>query len=463
MIRTFKHSSYIICLWIFSVPLNATERNFNHLLQQLDSIQQKHNIPAYAVVITSDKQLLLDEVRGVSKAGSKQPVSSQAYFRIGSITKTFVSLAALTAEQQGKLKLSDKASDHLDKGLFSNPFKQKHPISIAQLLEHSAGFSDMSRAEFSSNDKVTLAQGLQRFAKNRQPLWPPGQSHSYSNTSYGLAGRVLEKATGQPINHWLTTAVFKPLNMKTATMDLTPTVKNQLVPGYQADGTTPIPYWHMVYPSLGAINLQPRDMAKFIQHYLKLALKQDFPSQHRQEHPKTTLAAKHGLTYGYGLGLYQWYNKGQLFYGHGGDADGYLSRFGYQKQANLGYFMVINSFNNRAKFQMQEQIEAFISAKLPAPVKTKAVKGVDLSAFAGTYHSTTQRFTGRAGSTVVLKWQQNSLYIQQDENTWDPLVHTGQGLFRRTFEPAATTAIFVADGQYWFQGDEGNFVKASMQ
>ncbi|MCJ8275103.1 MAG: beta-lactamase family protein [Psychrosphaera sp.] len=260
----------------------------------------------------------------------------------------------MVAQKQGKLKLTDKAADYLNSAIYANPYRKKHPITIEQLLEHTGGFTDMGRKEFASNDEVTLAQGLKRFASTRQVKWQPGQLHSYSNTGYGLAGRVLELATNSTINDWITRTVFKPLAMNSATMKHSKIVKMHLVPGYQADGVTQIPYWHMIYPSLGAINLQPRDMAKLLQLYLTLhtgTASDGFDKKQiqRQEPPKTTLAAKQGLNYGYGLGLYQWYSHRQIFYGHGGDADGYLARFGYQKTARLGYFLVINSFNNRAK------------------------------------------------------------------------------------------------------------------
>jgi CubicO group peptidase (beta-lactamase class C family) len=75
--------------------------DFDKLLQQLDAIRKQHNIPAYAIVVSSDKKIILDEVRGVSQAGSVKAVSRQAYFRIGSITKTFVALGALVAQAQG--------------------------------------------------------------------------------------------------------------------------------------------------------------------------------------------------------------------------------------------------------------------------------------------------------------------------------------------------------------------------
>ncbi len=450
----------------FNNTANKTSNtHFNNLLKQLDAIQKQHKVPAYAVIITSPKHILLDQVRGVSYAGSTTPVSQNAYFRIGSITKTFVSLATLAAQKQGKLKLTNKAKRYLDGKTYTNAHAQKHPVTIEQLLEHTGGFTDMGRKEFASNDVVTLTQGLKRFASARQVKWQPGQLHSYSNTGYGLAGRILELATNSTINDWLTRTVFKPLAMNSATMEYNKTVKTHLIPGYQADGITPIPYWNMIYPSLGAINLQPRDMAKLLQLYLSINAKTaiggfDEQQIRRQETPKTTLAAKQGLNYGYGLGLYQWYSHKQLFYGHGGDADGYLAQSGYQKTAKLGYFVVINSFNKRAKRAMQRAIEGFIADKLPPQNMIPAAAKVDLSALAGAYYTAANRFGSRSEQPALwLKYSNNQLYISQSIDDWDPLVHTGNGLFRRTFEPAPTTAIFVDNGQYWFQGDEGNFIK----
>jgi CubicO group peptidase (beta-lactamase class C family) len=466
-------SELLVAVFLLSVTSNLfaietqiktksqSKQEFNRLLQELDEIQSRYNIPAYAVVITSPERVLLDEVRGVSYSRSKKPVSTEAYFRIGSITKTFISLSALVAEKQGKLKLSDKVTDYLGKELFKNPYLENNPVTIEQLLEHSAGFPDMDRREFASNDEVTLEQGLQRFAKNRTTLWQPGQFHSYSNLSFGLAGRVIETATQTNINDWLVKSVFKPLGMESATLQHSKIVSANLVPGYQADGVELIPYWNMVYPSLGAINLQPRDMAKLIQFYLKRGA--GYLSEkkiQRQESPQTTLAAKQGLTYGYGLGLYQWYRNGRLFFGHGGDADGYLSHFGYQKEAGKGYFVSINTFNNRAKSAMKKVIEKFIVKNLPETVSSEEVSGEDLSRLAGEYLPVTSRFkSARARNPLELKWETNKLLIKEPGQSWEALVYSGNGLFRRTYETNATTAIFSFEGTIWLQGDEGNLIK----
>jgi CubicO group peptidase (beta-lactamase class C family) len=442
---------------------NPSSMDFTALIKQLDEIKNRHNVPTYAVVISDNSQILLDEVRGLKESGANQSVSKHAYFRIGSITKNFVALATLVAENNKQLKLSDRVTNYLDDDLFLNPFQKEDPMTIEQLLEHSAGFPDMGRKEFASNDVVTLKQGLERFASSRKVLWSPGQLHSYSNTSYGLAGRVLEIATATDINTWLTKSVFESLDMKTATMNHTDLVKANLVPGYQADGIERIPYWNMIYPSLGAINLQPRDMAKLLQFYLNRGAG-IFTEQQvsRLETPKTTLAAKQGLEYGYGLGIYQWYRDGHLFFGHGGDADGYLAHFGYQKEVNLGYFVVINTFNNRAKREMQKAIESFIieSNENLVATATPEVTGENLSYLEGNYFAVSSRFSRKGKSVPLrLKWEHDRLMIKEPNQSWQPLLYLGNGLFRRPFEPAATTAVFLAEGKMWFQGDEGNFIR----
>ena len=438
------------------------------LIITLDQIQKRHNIPAYALVITSPNKIIFDEVRGVAKSGSNKPVSQEAYFRIGSITKTFVALSALVAESEGKLKLEENVFKYIGHDLIINPFEKEHPLTITQLLEHTAGLPDMGRKEFASNDVVTLTQGLARFAKNRKAFWPPGNHYSYSNTGYGLAGRVLEIATKKDINTWLTHSIFKPLKMSTATMLRAKEVDNNLVPGYQRDGIELIPYWNMIYPSLGAINLQPRDMAKLLQLYLRGHSRHITATMlKRQEKPETSLAARYGLSYGYALGLYQWFRNGYQFYGHGGDADGYLSRLGYQKDAKLGYYFVINTFNNRAKQEMQEVIESFLVEDLPKAkvipeIRGKSAKKI-IGKFTGNYLSVTSRFPQIKADSIQLIWKKERLHINEGNDDWQPLIYLGKGLFRRDFESQPSLIIFEHKGQTHLAGDEGNFIKQKIR
>ena len=443
--------------------VSQDSKDYSELITTLDSLRAKYNIPSYALIISDDKRILVDEVNGVESATSSAAVSTKAYFRIGSITKTFIGLAALVAENENKLDLDDPISSTLGRTQLNNPFSKTNQVTLAQLLEHSAGLTDMSREEFSSNDPMTLKEALDKYKRNRKTHWAPGQFHSYSNLGYGLAGRVIEKTTESSINDWVTQKVFKPLGMTSATMLKSAQVDKHLVPGYQANGVDTIPYWHMAYSSLGAINLQPRDMAKLIQLYLgKNNLAITPKNIQRQETPKTTLAASKGLAYGYGLGLYQWYENGFLFYGHGGDADGYLSHFGYQKDINRGYFFVINTFNNRAKRHFKREIESFMT-RGHKPNKQGQIDKVDLKKdYQGSFAPVTFRFKRKESNKELLLEKRNeSYFIKEPGGDWSKIYHLGSGRFRRGFEGSATMLVFSHKGKLYLSGDEGNYVQTT--
>ncbi len=69
-------------------------------------------------------------------------------FRVGSITKGFVALSALQLAERGKLSLDEKVSDVAPEIPVVNPWAATNPVTLAQLLEHTAGFDDFSLAEF---------------------------------------------------------------------------------------------------------------------------------------------------------------------------------------------------------------------------------------------------------------------------------------------------------------------------
>src|SRR5512147_1708556 len=94
--------------------------------------------------------------------------------------------------------------------------------------------------------------------------------------------------------------------------------KARLATGYGTDAVTPLPYWHMLMRPFGGINSTPRDMASFVRLLLNDGSMDDRrlvnpESIARMEVPVTSLAARNGLLYGYGLGSNQKFRRGVLF------------------------------------------------------------------------------------------------------------------------------------------------------
>jgi beta-lactamase class C len=86
-------------------------------------------------------------------------------------------------------------------------------VTIRQLLAHISGLpEDLPRGTFGSREAPTLTQITD--AMLRQPLWTePGSELIYSNTGYGILGRLVESVTGRDFWDVTWDNVFEPLEL----------------------------------------------------------------------------------------------------------------------------------------------------------------------------------------------------------------------------------------------------------
>ncbi len=153
------------------------------------------------------------------------------------MTKPIMSVAIMQLIEKGKLRLDDNASEYypplkklkvikdIDTGIYGPTVDLKHPITIKQLLTHTAGLShgleenifDQQLFKLMYNDLFDPAEYdilEERVEKLMQvPLiGQPGEKWYYSAAPDILA-LILQKITGQPINRYLRENIFDPLLM----------------------------------------------------------------------------------------------------------------------------------------------------------------------------------------------------------------------------------------------------------
>lgn len=437
---------------------------------RLEGIRRDEGVAAFGFAITDRRQTLVARNRGWADLETRRPVTASTRFRVGSITKTFTGVGLLTLVESGKVDLDARVTNYLEPPPFENPYRDQTPVRVAHLMEHTAGFSDISREEFAFNEPLTpLAEVLARFRANHRTRWKPGLHSSYTNLGPGIAGRVMEVAAGESFESYMTAQVLEPLGMASSTWHLDAETAAALATGYNTDGTTRIPYWHMAYRPFGALNTTPADMARFIRMLLNGGRSGntrllEAASIQRLQTPGTTLAARAGVRYGYGLGSYQWFRSGIKFHGHGGDGDGYLAHYGYAPQAGLGYFVVITAFKGKSLRRMRRALEQFVVDQAPAQkTPPAATRAGDLSRWMGSYTAVTARF-GEPKRTLEIRLSGDGdrLETRRGAAGWKPLIPAGHGRFRRPDQPEATVAIVASsEGDIIYQGDEGNFAKRS--
>jgi CubicO group peptidase (beta-lactamase class C family) len=399
---------------------------------------------------------------------TREPMTADTLVRVGSITKAFTAATLLLLEGEGAVRLDDPVRAQVARVPYRNDWERTAPVTVAQLLEHTAGFQDLTKEEFDHSDPgLTLEQGFALRADAHLTRWEPGLHAVYSNFGYGVAGLVIEQAGRASYEEQVVARLVTPLEMRNTGFDLDERLRAALATGYDTDGRTPIRYWHMILRPFGGLNSTPRDMAAFVRLFLNRGRHGDqqvLPAEAiaRMETPHTSLAARSGLRFGYGLGINQTYRRGALFFGHGGDGDGYLAQFGYSREAGLGYFVVINAFQHGALRAMRAEIERFIVRSLPRaqPAPPAPLPVGTLQRYAGEYELAAWRFPWTtpeqaAQNRLRVGVADGVLYTQTVDGERAALIPVNERHFRREDEPGGTCAFVEDDdGELYFQEDE---------
>ncbi|MEV1023085.1 serine hydrolase domain-containing protein [Streptomyces sp. NPDC050264] len=165
---------------------------------------------------------------GVGSLKTGKPRSAHDGYRVGSITKTFVSTVLLQMEAEGKLDLDDKVDQWLP-GVVHGNGHDGDRISVRQLLNHTSGIFDVTSDEgfqkrvFTKGflkhryDTWTPAQ-LVRIAMGHRPTFEPGTSWSYSNTNYVLAGMIIKKVSGHGYADEIERRIIGPLGLRATSL-----------------------------------------------------------------------------------------------------------------------------------------------------------------------------------------------------------------------------------------------------
>lgn len=333
-------------------PSPEPEKNVEQLTNFLDKLfaeqMQKQHIPGLAIVIVKDGQVLLSKGYGYADIDKGIPIdASKTLFRVASISKLFTATAIMQLVQQGKLDLKENVNHYLKNFKLDNHFKK--PITVADLLLHTAGFEDNYFSSFTHKQSEVLP--LEKFVQKYQPLcvYPPNEVFSYSNYGYALAGHLIEIASGLPFETYIEENIFRPLAMKNSSFNY-PETASGLATGYQYQEQHYKPvdfYFTKSLPSMGlvtsATDLAPFMMAHlqkgqyqnkeiFNQQIIELMQKQQFTG-----HPKLP-----GNTFGFR----DLVKNEQRAIRHDGRIKGFQSLMYLIPEQNLGFFLVYNSSEN---------------------------------------------------------------------------------------------------------------------
>jgi D-alanyl-D-alanine carboxypeptidase len=169
-----------------------------------------------AVVRAVDESGTWSAAVGVSDVKTGQPADPDSAFRIGSISKMFMSVAILQQVNAGVLNL-DAPVDRYLPGLLS----QGNVVTLRELLEHRAGLAAIGVTQthwgFQGGIQADCHQYVDPISVVRaadQQVYPPGTNWIYSNADYTALQLILERVTGKPYMQALNDSIVAPLGLQ---------------------------------------------------------------------------------------------------------------------------------------------------------------------------------------------------------------------------------------------------------
>ncbi|KUP95928.1 serine hydrolase domain-containing protein [Thermobifida cellulosilytica] len=215
------------------------------------------------------------EAIGATAVGGSAAMRRDTVFRVASMTKPVVAVAAMVLVEEGRLRLDAPVDPFLPEladrtvlrrvdGPLDDTVPARRPITLRDLLTMRCGFglvldppgTPIQRAL----DEAGLSPGPDPFPYSADeflrrlgelPLASqPGEAWLY-HTGFDVLGILVERAAGQPLESFLRERVFEPIGMRDTGFHLAPEQADRLPACYLTDTATgaPVPMadphdWH---------------------------------------------------------------------------------------------------------------------------------------------------------------------------------------------------------------------------
>jgi CubicO group peptidase (beta-lactamase class C family) len=248
----------VLCAAVLAWPLTAAAPTArpeevgisSERLKRITELMQRHvearNMSGAVTLVARNGRIAHLEAHGLMDLESKRPMQKDAIFRIMSMTKPIVGVAVLMMIEEGKVRLNDPISRFIPEykelkvgvpqggpapaGRAGGPpaaprfytVPAEREVTVRDVLTHTSGIvsgtisnSDARRVAATATD--TLATYLPRLGQVALEF-QPGTRWAYSAAAgFDVLSRVVEVASGMPIDRFMKERLFDPLGMKDTT------------------------------------------------------------------------------------------------------------------------------------------------------------------------------------------------------------------------------------------------------
>ncbi|GAA3715345.1 hypothetical protein GCM10022224_096280 [Nonomuraea antimicrobica] len=357
--------------------------------QRLTELIAEYDVPGSALAYLHQGELH-EYAAGTLNTATGVAATPDALYQIGSITKVWTATLLMLQIERGRLTTDTPVAEVLPGFKVADP-EVTERVTIRHLLSHTSGidgdlFLDTGRGDDCVERYVAACADL---VQNH----PLGATHSYCNSGFVVAGRVLEVLSGKRWDDVLREEIVEPLGL-THTWTLPEDVL-RLRAAMGHVGGAPAPQWGLmrsVGPA-GLICARPADVVAFARAHLEGGLLSD---PRAMWEPQVDVPNPHGLGAQWGLGwiLDTW--GGQRVLSHGGNTVGQHAMLWAVPGTGTVVCVTANggfsgAFTRAVATELLAELDGLTVPPLPSPPETPPE--VDVARHAGVYEHTGARIT----------------------------------------------------------------------
>jgi len=211
-----------------------TTAGLDALTNEFRALVDQQKLAGVTTLLARHGKVVHFDTYGKASTVTGDALRPDSIFRIASMTKPIAGVAMMQLWEQGKWKLEDPVSKYIPE--FANlqvkkagggTEPQAKPMTMAQLMSHSAGFGVSAVYEKDNLQGGNLQDMIDKLAK--LPLeTQPGSAWDYG-PSVNIQGYLVEKLSGETLDAYLQQHIFAPLGMEDTGFWVPETKKSRVV------------------------------------------------------------------------------------------------------------------------------------------------------------------------------------------------------------------------------------------
>ena len=340
----------------------------NDLRNFIETEMKNWNVPAVAVLIVKNDQVIFSEGFGYRDVEKKLKVTPNTLFPIASVSKSFTALALGMLADEKKLDFDQPVRNYLPTFRMYDDYLTGH-ITPRDMLSHRSGLPRHGLVWY--NAGLTGEETTKRI-RYLQPSYGLRERFQYNNLMYQASGCLVRKLSGRTWEEFVKERIFVPLAMKSSNFSIE---ELQKYPDYALPYSMDIdrvkkfpeklsdidikriPFLEMTANApAGGINSNLKDMAKWVRFHLaegkvdgkQIIARETLLQMHTPQMviPLDSefkfLISDETPTISYGLAWFIQPYRGHYMVNHGGNVPGFTSLVGFMPEEQTGVVVLTN-------------------------------------------------------------------------------------------------------------------------